>query len=122
MNLDFNRIIQPILKLVKLPPLRLVIAILLIINLVQFYERTTREQGIKKDINIVQDKLDSCHLQSSRETKNFAMKIDSVRIETAKKYEDKLIEINNKSEEALKEQREANKIMEKTIINLSKHK
>lgn len=122
MNIDLTKLGQFFLKLVKLPPLRLVIAILLIIIGVQFYERQVRVTDEKEKTKLIISKLDSCKAQSYRDERWWALRLDSVRIETAKKFEDAVLDNNKKTEEALERQKEANRTMERIILNQSKHR
>ena len=113
MNIDFNQLGQFLLRLVKLPPLRLIIAILLIINGIQFYIKKQSDIENKELIKEVTIKLDNCRDAINTRDMFWMMRLDSVRIVHAEELKQR----NKELEDLNSKQEKINHLMEKTIIN-----
>lgn len=116
MNIDFTQLGQFLLKLVKLPPLRLIVAILLIINGIQFYIKKQSDADNKEVIKELTLKVDNCRDMINNRDMFWMMRLDSVRIvhaEELRKRNEELEDLNSKQERI-------NKLMEKAINNSKK--
>jgi hypothetical protein len=118
--MGLKELIQTAIRIAKMKPVQALIALLIMTNGIQLGLRIKSDSV--KDIKI--DRLDKdnddCREEKLTMQKYYAEKIDSVKTQAYQQTINTLENWNSKVEEALQEQKEANKIQQNTLHNLRK--
>lgn len=115
MDADFlKNFVDGLIKIVRLPPRLLVIAILIGVIAFQYIYRNNEYDKKEKELNNLSSRLDTCRNQSTARDMFWILKIDSIRMT----YVEELKEKNRELEQILHEQRMNNKIVKKTLKDL----
>lgn len=118
--MGLRQIIQSAIDLARLPAGKLLLVVLLSSNGIQFLTKKSSDSIYEKKINKLDDDKDKCAEEKLKIQKENADKLDSVRVQSAKEVTEILKSYNIKVEEALKEQKEANKIQRSTLYTIRK--
>lgn len=115
MDADFlKNFVDGLVKLVRLPPRLLIIAILIGVIAFQYIDRNNEDEKKEREINNLSIRLDTCRNQSTARDMFWILKIDSIRMSYVEELRDK----NKELEQILHEQKMNNKIVKKTLKDL----